>query len=108
MKHAVISGTGSYLPTRQLTNVELETMLDTSDEWIYSRTGIKSRRIASTNETTAFMAGCAAKEALESSGLEADQIDLIIVATCTPDHFFPSMACHVQQMLNISRPINRF
>ena len=108
MKNAVISGTGSYLPRRQLTNAELETMLETSDEWIFSRTGISSRYIASADETTSFMAGEAAKRALESSGIDANEIDLILVATCTPDHFFPSMACHVQQALNISRPIPAF
>lgn len=108
MKHAVISGTGSYLPERQLTNAELETMLDTSDEWIFSRSGISSRHIAAAHETTSFMASQAAKKALESSNLAADEIDLILVATCTPDYFFPSMACHVQKALNISRPIPAF
>ena len=108
MKNAVISGTGSYLPVRQLTNVDLETRLDTTDAWIFSRTGISSRRIVSEQETTSFMASAAAKSALESSGLDADEIDLILVATCTPDHFFPSTACHVQQALNISRAIPAF
>jgi 3-oxoacyl-[acyl-carrier-protein] synthase III len=108
MKNAVISGTGSYLPGRELTNVELETLLDTTDEWIVARTGISSRRIASEEETTSFMAGAAAKSALDASGVDVNDIDLIIVATCTPDHFFPSMACHVQQALNISRPIPAF
>ena len=105
MHNAVISGTGSYLPKRELTNAELETMLDTSDEWIVSRSGISSRRIADASETTSFMAGAAAKNALEASGLEPDSIDLILVATCTPDYFFPGVACHVQKALNISRPI---
>ncbi len=108
MKNAIISGTGSYLPERQLTNTELETMLDTSHEWIYSRSGISSRRIVSDHETTSFMAGEAAKKALESSEIDAEEIDLILVATCTPDYFFPSMACHVQKALNISRPIPAF
>ena len=108
MKNAVISGTGSYLPRRSLTNAELETTLDTSHEWIVARTGISSRYIAADDETTSFMAGQAAKNALKSSGLDASAIDLILVATCTPDHFFPSMACHVQNMLNITRPIPAF
>ena len=108
MINAVISGTGSYLPVRELTNTELETMLDTSDEWIVSRSGISSRRIVSEHETTSFMASAAAKSALESSSIDANEIDLILVATCTPDHFFPSMACHVQQALKISRPIPAF
>lgn len=108
MINAVISGTGGYLPLRQLTNVELESTLDTNDEWIVSRTGISSRHIAAPHETTSFMAGEAAKKALKASGLSADAIDLILVATCTPDHFFPSMACHVQRALNITRPIPAF
>lgn len=108
MNNVIISGTGSYLPERELTNQELETMLDTSDEWIVSRSGISSRRIAAPHETTSFMASAAATNALEASGLTANEIDLIIVATCTPDHFFPSMACHVQQALNITRPIPAF
>lgn len=108
MMNAVISGTGSYLPVRELTNAELETKLDTTDEWIVSRSGISSRRLAGVEETTSFMASAAAKCALESSGIEANEIDLILVATCTPDHFFPSMACHVQHALKISRPIPAF
>lgn len=105
MNNAVIKGTGSYLPKRQLSNAELATMVDTSDEWIFSRTGIKSRHIASPHETTSFMAGEAAKRALEASGLEPDDIDLVLVATCTPDHFFPSMACHVQHAIKMTRSV---
>ncbi len=108
MKNAVISGTGSYLPERQLTNVELESMLETTDEWIVARTGISSRRIVAEHETTSYMACAAAKSALESSGVDANEVDLILVATCTPDFFFPSTACHVQKALNISRPIPAF
>lgn len=108
MNYAVISGTGSYLPERELSNIELESMLDTTDDWIMSRTGIHSRRVVSEHETTSFMASRAAEAALQSSGIDADVIDLILVATCTPDHFFPSMACHVQQALNITRPIPAF
>lgn len=108
MKNAVISGSGSYLPERQLTNAELETMLDTDHDWIVSRTGISSRSIAQEHETTSFMASKAAEQALAASGLAADEIDLIIVATCTPDHFFPSVACQVQHALKIKRPIPAF
>ena len=108
MNHAVINGTGSYLPTRELTNTELETMIQTSDEWIVSRSGIRSRRIAAEHETTSFMAGEAAKSALDASGLCADDLDLILVATCTPDQFFPSTASYVQQALGVSRPIPAF
>src|SRR6185437_16156935 len=75
---------------------------------IVSRTGISSRRIAKDHETTSFMAAKAAHEAIQSAGIIADQIDLILVATCTPDHFFPSVACHVQYALNIKKPIPAF
>ena len=108
MKNAVIAGTGSYVPEKQLTNIELESMLDTTDEWIVSRTGISSRSIAQDHETTSYMASKAAANALEASGLDADEIDLIVVATCTPDHFFPGVACYVQHALKIKRPIPAF
>ncbi|TAL64055.1 MAG: ketoacyl-ACP synthase III [Legionella sp.] len=108
MRNAIISGTGSYSPEKQLTNAELETMLDTDDEWIVSRTGISSRSVAQDHETTSFMAAKAAEQALAASGVPADEIDLILVATCTPDHFFPSVACHVQHALKIKRPIPAF
>jgi len=108
MNHAVINGTGSYLPERQLSNQELESMLDTSHEWIMSRSGIASRHIANEKETTAYMAAQAAKDALASSTLTADEIDLILVATCTPNRFFPGMACSVQHALNIKKSIPAF
>ncbi len=108
MNNAVISGTGSYTPERQVTNTELAKTLETDDEWIVSRTGIKSRSVALPHETTSFMASKAAEEALLASGLHADDIDLIIVATCTPDHIFPSVACHVQYALKIKKPIPAF
>lgn len=105
MKYAMIKGTGSYLPKKIVTNQDLEKKMDTTDEWIFSRTGIRSRRISEPHETTAFMAGEAAKEALKAADLTSDNIDLILVATCTPSAFFPSMACHVSRALNISRAI---
>lgn len=108
MKNAIINGTGSYLPERILTNQELESKLDTSHEWILSRTGIASRHIAAEHETTSFMACRAAEKAIAASDIDANEIDLILVATCTPNHFFPSMACHVQKALKISRPIPAF
>jgi 3-oxoacyl-[acyl-carrier-protein] synthase III len=108
MNNAIISGTGSYLPSRQLTNADLEKTLDTDDEWIVSRTGIKSRHIADPHETTSYMAAKAAEDALSASGLTADDIDLILVATCTPDRFFPGMACFVQHALGIKKPIPAF
>jgi 3-oxoacyl-[acyl-carrier-protein] synthase-3 len=108
MKHAVINGTGSYLPERQLFNTELEASLDTSDEWIFARTGIKSRHIAAPHETTSYMAGEAAKNALAASGLSPNEIDLIVVATCTPDRFLPNAACYIQSVLQITRSIPAF
>jgi 3-oxoacyl-[acyl-carrier-protein] synthase-3 len=108
MKNAVITGTGSYIPEKQLSNIELESMLDTSDEWIVSRTGISSRSIAQNHETTSYMASKAAEKAIEASGIDANELDLILVATCTPDHFFPGVACYVQHALNVTRPIPAF
>ena len=94
-----ILGVGKYLPDQILTNADLEKMVETSDEWIVSRTGIKERRIASENEITSDMAVKAAKNALNDAGLKPEDIDLIIVATITPDMFFPSTACQVQYKL---------
>ncbi len=94
-----IIGTGSYVPERILTNAELEKMVETSDDWITTRTGIKERRIAAEGEHTSHMATKAAERAIEQAGITAAEIDLIIVATVTPDTFFPSTACHVQRML---------
>lgn len=108
MKNAVIKGTGSYLPEKAISNIDLQDKLETTDEWIVSRTGIQSRRVAGEHETTAYMAAQAAKEALKSSGLQPDDIDLILVATCTSNHVFPSMACHVQYDLKITRTIPAF
>src|SRR5450432_1807702 len=91
-----IIGTGSYLPERVLSNADLEKMVDTNDEWIVSRTGIKERRIAADDESTSDLAAKAALSAMENAGITADEIDLILVATITPDMFFPSTACFVQ------------
>ncbi|MBS1207306.1 MAG: 3-oxoacyl-ACP synthase [Proteobacteria bacterium] len=96
-----IIGTGSYLPEQVRTNADLETMVETSDEWIVSRTGIRERRIASANETVSTMGYEAAKRALEMAGIDNDQIDLIIVATTSATHAFPSAACQIQNMLEI-------
>jgi 3-oxoacyl-[acyl-carrier-protein] synthase-3 len=100
-----ISGTGSYVPERVLTNAELEKLVDTTDEWIVSRTGIRERRIAADNEATSHLATRAAERAMEAAGVSAAQIDLIIVATVTPDTFFPSTACHVQRNLGASHAV---
>ena len=91
-----IIGTGSYVPERVLTNAELEKLVETSDEWITSRTGIKERRIAAEGENTSDLASKAALAAMENAGITAEEIDLILVATVTPDMFFPSTACFVQ------------
>ena len=98
---SVIVSTGAYLPSRILTNKELETMVDTSDEWIVQRSGIKERRIAAADETTGTMAVAAARQALERSGLQASDIGGVIVATTTPDKTFPSVAVMVQAELGI-------
>ena len=98
-----ISGVGSYVPARVLTNAELEKMVDTSDEWITSRTGIKERRLAATTEFTSDLAVHAALRAMQQAGVTAEQIDLIIVATITPDMPFPSTACLVQQKIGAHR-----
>jgi len=95
-------GTGHYLPEKVLTNADLEKMVDTSDEWIVKRSGIKTRHIAADDETTADMAIAAAREALSASGLSASDIDGVIVATTTPDQTFPSVAVKVQAALGIS------
>ncbi len=99
---AVIEGVGGYLPERVLTNDDLSTMVDTSDEWIVARTGIRERRIAADGETTADLAVAAARKALENAGASADEVDLIIVATATPDRTFPATATIVQQRLGVT------
>jgi 3-oxoacyl-[acyl-carrier-protein] synthase III len=96
---AVIKGTGSALPKRRVSNAELAAQVDTSDEWITERTGIKFRHIADDSETTATLGADAAKEALKAAGMGADEIDLIIVATATPDQTFPASATKVQHLL---------
>src|SRR3954463_6058222 len=98
-----IISVGSYVPERVLTNADLEKMVETSDDWIVSRTGIKARRIAGENEFTSDMAAKAAMRAMQNGGITADQIDLIIVATITPDMLFPATACLVQHKLGARR-----
>jgi 3-oxoacyl-[acyl-carrier-protein] synthase-3 len=98
-----ITGVGSYVPERILTNAELEKMVDTSDDWITSRTGIKERRIAAKDEFTSDLATRAAMRAIQKAGISPSQIDLIIVATITPDMPFPSTACLVQQKIGANR-----
>src|SRR4030042_1920001 len=95
-KKVGIIGLGAYLPEKVLTNKELEKMVDTTDEWIVTRTGIKERRIARKDEATSDMATEAARRALADAKLKPEELDLIIVATITPDMFFPATACLVQ------------
>lgn len=102
MTFSRISGTGSYLPSRILTNAELEKMVDTTDDWIVARTGIKERHIAADGEFTSDLALNAARNAISSAGINASDIDLIIVATTTPDKVFPSVATMLQRKLGIS------
>lgn len=93
---AIISGVGHYVPEKILRNQDLEKMVDTTDEWIVSRTGIKERRILGEGKGSSFMGALAAKLALEDAGVDADELELIVVATVTPDMFFPSTACLIQ------------
>ena len=103
MLRSVVLGCGSYLPTRVLSNTELSRMVDTSDEWITQRTGIRERRIAAKGETTADMALAAARAALTAAGVEAQSIDLIVLATSTPDNTFPASAVSVQAGLGLTQ-----
>jgi 3-oxoacyl-[acyl-carrier-protein] synthase III len=102
MTYSKIAGTGSYLPSKILSNKELEKMVDTTDEWIYTRTGIRERHIAAPDELTSDLATNAAKNAIASAGITVGEIDLIIVATTTPDKIFPSVATMVQRKLGAS------
>ena len=101
MKHSRIVGTGSYLPEKILSNADLEKMIDTTDEWIFTRTGIRERHIAAENEFTSDLAVKAALQAIEVAKISPNDIDLIIIATTTPDRTFPSTACLVQEKLGI-------
>jgi 3-oxoacyl-[acyl-carrier-protein] synthase-3 len=103
MKRSVVRGIGSYLPEKVLTNNDLATMVDTSDDWIVQRTGIRERHIAAEGELTSDLATVAARRALENAGIEAKDVDLIVVGTSTPDHTFPATAVTVQDKLGIHR-----
>ncbi|KTT71019.1 beta-ketoacyl-ACP synthase III [Sphingomonas sanguinis] len=102
MIRSIVTGTGSALPTRRVSNEELAQEVDTSDEWIVERTGIRFRHIAGPEETTATLAADAAKAAIAAAGLSAQDIDLIVLATATPDQTFPATATKVQAMLGIN------
>jgi len=99
LKYAKIVGTGGYLPERVLTNHDLEGMVDTTDAWITERTGIRQRHLAAPEQSTCDLAEQAARQALEAAAIEATELDLIIVATTTPDRIFPSTACLLQERL---------
>lgn len=100
--YSKIAGTGSYLPEKILTNIELESMVDTSDEWIQSRTGIAQRHIASESQMASDLALEASSRALDAANLKSQDIDLIVLATTTPDMIFPSTACILQEKLGIT------
>jgi 3-oxoacyl-[acyl-carrier-protein] synthase-3 len=102
-KSVIISGTGSYCPPKILTNDDLSKIVETSDEWIRTRTGIRERRIAAENETTSDMAANAAGDAIRNAGLQPEDIGLVIVATVTPDMPFPNTACFVQKKLGLGK-----
>jgi len=101
VNYARVSGTGSYLPSGVLTNADLEKMIDTSDEWIFERTGIRQRHMAAPGETTSDLALHASRRALDAAGLQASELDMILVATTTPDQIFPSTACLLQAKLEV-------
>ena len=101
MIYSRIEGTGRYLPERILTNAELEKKVDTTDEWIRTRTGVEQRHVAAEDEKTSDLCLAAAKNAMEAAGITADEIDLIVVGTTTPDLIFPNVATIVQERLGI-------
>lgn len=103
VKQSYLNGIGSYVPERVMTNADFEKIVDTTDEWITSRTGIKERRIARPDETTSDMALEASKEALANSGIEASDLDMIIVGTMSPDYPCPSTACMLQDKLGAGK-----
>jgi 3-oxoacyl-[acyl-carrier-protein] synthase-3 len=96
MRYAAITGWGMAVPERVLTNADLEKMVETSDEWIVARTGIRERRVVGPNDSTTSLGAAAARQALERAGITAEDLDLIVVATCTPDQFLVSQACLIQ------------
>ncbi len=104
-RRVVITGTGAYVPDRVLTNADLERMVDTTDEWIVTRSGIRERRIARDNEATSDMAAEAARRALAAAGVAPEAVELIIVGTVTPDMPFPNTACFVQNLIGAHKAV---
>jgi 3-oxoacyl-[acyl-carrier-protein] synthase-3 len=105
-KRAIITGTGGYLPAQIISNDDLSLVMDTSHEWIYTRTGIAQRHKAENQETTVYMACQAAQKAIENAQLDPQELDLILLATSTPDYAFPAGAAQIQQFLQSSRAIS--
>ena len=103
-RHATIIGTGSYLPDTVMTNHDLERLVDTSDEWIFSRTGISSRHVVSEGESTSDLAARAATIAMERAGVSAADIDMLYLGTTSPDYIMPSTACITQAKLGLKCP----
>ena len=99
LRQVKVSGTGSYLPEKRLTNADLEKLVETNDEWIVQRTGMRERRVAAPDQATSDLCVIAANRAIENAGITANDIDMIIVATVTPDTIFPSTACRVQNAI---------
>ena len=104
-RSASVLGTGSYVPEKIMTNADLEKMVETNDEWILTRTGIRERRIGAPHETTSDMAAAAAQSALKNAGIEASELSMIICATVTPDMFFPNTACFVQAKIGATQAV---
>ena len=102
-QRASITGIGSYLPNKVLTNYDLEKMVDTSNDWIIQRTGIKERRIVENGVTTSDLATQASLRAMEDAGVSPKDLDMIITSTITPDHIFPSTSCYIQQKIGATR-----
>src|SRR5512146_861650 len=103
VRHAHVTGWGRYAPSQVLTNADLERMVDTSDDWITTRTGIRERRVAAAHETTASMAAVAGLRAIRTAGIDPDEIDLILLATLTPDYWMPSTAALVKEAIGNTR-----
>ena len=104
MFHAAIAGTGRAVPAKILTNADLEKLVDTSDEWITTRTGVRERHMAADGETLSDFCVAAGTQALESAGVHAKDLDAVLIATVTPDQPIPAVACLVQQKLGPRRP----
>ena len=106
MKNTAIIGTGSYLPEKVLTNVDIEKFLDTSDEWIYTRTGIRERHVAAKDQATSDLAKVACERAMQSAGVTPDDIDLIVLATITPDTHCPAGANWLESKLKCTKAVS--